>query len=258
MRNIVIAIDGTSASGKGFISKSISKLLGFQSLDTGALYRACTLRILEKFFYKNIISDDFKTIENKILQDDVAKMFSSVPENEMVKEIKVFRDSGKLYEYTKNSLIRSQLISVCVPIVAKIPDIRLLMHDYQVNFAKSNSTCDTDLSKLNDICGCIVEGRDIGINIFPNANLKLFITASVEVRAMRRFKDYELDPNNKITYDDVLNALRMRDEQDMKRSFRPLKPADDAIIVDTSNMNKDQVLKYIEQIITDKLGIIIN
>ena len=131
------------------------------------------------------------------------------------------------------------------------------MHDYQVNFAK-NSTCNTELSKINNVCGCIVEGRDIGTNIFPNADLKLFITASVEIRAMRRFKDYELDPNNKITYDEVLNALRLRDEQDMNRSFRPLKPADDAVIIDTTDMSKEEVLKYIKQIIQDKLRISIN
>ena len=251
MRNIVIAIDGTSASGKGFISKSISKLLGFSSLDTGSLYRACTLRILEKFFYKNILSSNFEKIESELLKTNIEQLFSKIPQSDFINEITNFRDSGKLYDYTKNPLIRSQLISVCVPIIAKIPEIRLLMHDYQINFAKNNSTCNSELSKQNNICGCIVEGRDIGTNIFPNA-------ASVEVRATRRFKDYELDPNNKVTYDEVLNALRLRDEQDMKRSFRPLKPADDAVIVDTTDMNKEQVLKHIEQIIKDKLGISIN
>ena len=256
MRNMVIAIDGTSASGKGFISKSISELLGFSTLDTGSLYRACTLRILERFFYEDILSN-FKKIEFELLQTDIEKFFSKVPQSDFIDEITIFRDSGNLYEYTKNPLIRSQLVSVCVPIIAKIPEIRLLMHDYQVNFAK-NSTCNTELSKINNVCGCIVEGRDIGTNIFPNADLKLFITASVEIRAMRRFKDYELDPNNKITYDEVLNALRLRDEQDMNRSFRPLKPADDAVIIDTTDMSKEQVLKYIKQIIQDKLRISIN
>ncbi len=258
MRNIIIAIDGTSASGKGFISKSISKLLGFSSLDTGSLYRACTLRILEKFFYKNVLSDDFEKIESELLQTDIEQLFSKIPQKDYINEITNFRDKGELYDYTKNPLIRSQLISVCVPIIAKIPEIRLLMHDYQVNFAKNNSTCGTKLSKINNVYGCIVEGRDIGTNIFPHADLKLFITANVEVRAMRRFKDYETDPNNKITYDEVLNALRLRDEQDMRRTFRPLKPAVDAIIIDTSDMNKEQVLKFIEQLIQDKLGILIN
>ncbi len=251
-KKIIIAIDGTAASGKGFVSKSISQILKFPALDTGSLYRACTLRILEKFFYPTLCGDAnaFEKIQTEFSQKNIEEFFSAITEKQMVDEIRIFRDSGVLYKYMDDDLIRSQLISLCVPFIAKIPDSRLLMHDYQHQFAE-NPPPFLGIDSQN-IRGVIVEGRDIGTNIFPNADLKLFISASVEVRATRRFKDYEKIPSNATTYDDVLESLRARDEQDTKRAFRPLRPADDAIIIDTSDMNKEQVLAYITKIIADK------
>ncbi|MDR2934231.1 MAG: (d)CMP kinase [Rickettsiales bacterium] len=256
-KKIVIAIDGTAASGKGFISKSISKILCFPSLDTGSLYRACTLRVLEKFFYPTICGDE-KECEKIQIEwssfgpEQIQKIISQISEFEITQEVKTFRDTGDLYKYTNNDLIRGQLVSLAVPFVAKIPDVRILMHAYQHNFAE-NPPAFLGIDSLQ-IRGSIIEGRDIGTRVFPNADLKLFISATVEVRAMRRFKDYEKLPDNKTTYEEVLQTLRARDEQDMNRSVSPLVPADDAIIIDTTDMNKEQVLECITKIITDKFG----
>ncbi len=202
-KNLLIAIDGPSSSGKGTIAKKIAAHFDLSCLNTGALYRGIAYLALEKGL-------DLQNDQNKIIPlcDNLISLDLESPQ------------------------LHNEEIGKAASVVAVHPAIRKAIFDLQRNFA---------LNGLKKNGGAVLEGRDIGTVICPDANYKFFITATAEVRAKRRFK--QLQENGlKADYDLIVQQLKARDEQDKNRSVSPLKKADDAIEIDTSQMNIQEVL----------------
>lgn len=217
----IIAIDGPAGAGKGTLTKKLCEHYGFAGLDTGSLYRAITLCLIEQ--------------KNNMDNLDIANA---------IKVTQELSDTHKILEYAKNPAIRSQLTNKYVASVAKIPEIRQIMRAYQTDFAQNPPP----LSDGTPAKGAIIEGRDIGTVICPNAPIKFFITASPETRASRRLKEY-LDQGESASYQEVLASIIARDEADRNRPTSPLKQADDAILIDTSINNKEQTFETAKKVI---------
>lgn len=219
----VIAIDGFSSTGKSSISKQIAKRLNLIHIDTGALYRGITFFALE-----NCLNDQQEI--------DIKSLFSRL--NEICLELKPNNQVLELYINKKNvnKEIRELRISQNVSLIAKQPEIRDFLLDYQRNLAKKG--------------GVIMDGRDIGTVILPNADFKFFVTASPEERARRRFSELQ-HSGVKATYDEVFQNLVTRDKIDSEREIAPLKQADDAILIDNTSLDKEQttelILSYIHK-----------
>ncbi len=209
---MIIAIDGPSGVGKGTLAKLLAKKTGYEYLDTGALYRAVTLYMIEK----GIDCDDKDSIINQI---------TNISDNELLK-------------LTANPKIREEEVSINVSKIAVYQEVRDFLYDFQVNFSKNPK-------------GAILDGRDIGTVICPDADIKLFITASPQVRALRRHKENK-EKGLESDYQEVFRQLKARDERDASRNIAPCKPADGAIIIDTSNLSREQVLEKAMKIIKNK------
>jgi cytidylate kinase len=201
-KNLLIAIDGPSSSGKGTVAKKIAAHLNLPCLNTGALYRAIAFLALQEGL--NLEKDEEKII---LLCKQIASLDLESPK------------------------LHNEEIGKAASIVAVNSNIRKEIFDLQRNFA---------LKGLKENGGAVLEGRDIGTVICPDANYKFFIIASPEVRAQRRLR--QLKQNNlPANYDIILEQLKARDFQDKNRASSPLKKADDAVEIDTSNMNVDEV-----------------
>ena len=213
MKNKIIAVDGYASTGKTTLSKKISKYLKFVHIDTGSMYRAFTLFAIENGLYK-------KEIFNKNKLEDLLNNIS-------------FSFSNNNDLLFKNSVISSDIRSTIVSDhVSKIASLKIV-RKYMVNYQR-----DLVLKK-----NCVVEGRDIGSVVFPNANVKFFMDADVKVRAKRRYD--ELMKNNKnISYNSVLNNVTNRDKKDTNRLIAPLKKVSDSIIIDTTDMSIDQAFYF--------------
>ena len=209
MKNKIIAVDGYASTGKTTLSKKIAKYLKFVHIDTGSMYRAFTLFAIENGLYK-------KEIFNKNKLEDLLNNIS-------------FSFSNNNDLLFKNSVISSDIRSTIVSDhVSKIASLKIV-RKYMVNYQR-----DLVIKK-----NCVVEGRDIGSVVFPNANVKFFMDADVKVRAKRRYD--ELMKNNKnISYNSVLNNVTNRDKKDTNRLIAPLKKVSDSIIIDTTDMSIDQ------------------
>ena len=209
MKNKIIAVDGYASTGKTTLSKKIAKYLKFVHIDTGSMYRAFTLFAIENGLYK-------KEIFNKNKLEDLLNNIS-------------FSFSNNNDLLFKNSVISSDIRSTIVSdYVSKIASLKIV-RKYMVNYQR-----DLVIKK-----NCVVEGRDIGSVVFPNANVKFFMDADVKVRAKRRYD--ELMKNNKnISYNSVLNNVTNRDKKDTNRLIAPLKKVSDSIIIDTTDMSIDQ------------------
>lgn len=223
----IIAIDGPAGAGKGTLTKKLCEHYGFAGLDTGSLYRAITLCMIE--------------MEQNM--DDINLEFAIALTQKL-------SDTHKILEYAKNPKIRSQLTNKYVASVAKIPEIRTIMRKYQIDFG-TNPPALPDGRKAK---GAVIEGRDIGTVICPNAPVKFFITASPETRASRRLKEY-LDQGESASYQEVLASIIARDEADRTRATSPMKQADDAIVINTSENNKEQTFEVAKKIIDERLHI---
>ena len=209
MKNKIIAVDGYASTGKTTLSKKIAKYLKFVHIDTGSMYRAFTLFAIENGLYKKEIINKNKLED---LLNDISFSFSN--------------NNDLLF---KNSVISNDIRSTIVSDhVSKIASLKIV-RKYMVNYQR-----DLVLKK-----NCVVEGRDIGSVVFPNANVKFFMDADVKVRAKRRYD--ELMKNNKnISYNSVLNNVTNRDKKDTNRLIAPLKKVSDSIIIDTTDMSIDQ------------------
>lgn len=217
--NISVAIDGPAAAGKSTVAKIVAKRKGYTYIDTGAMYRAFTWYCLSKGV----------DCENEV---ECTKL---IPEVKI--ELKV--DGTVLcnnIDVTK--AIRLPDVSSNVSYIASYKDIRLFLVDQQREMAKSTSV--------------VMDGRDIGTYVLPNAEIKIFQIASVETRAQRRFKENQ-EKNIECTYEDIVNDVKKRDRIDSGRAFAPLKPAEDSIELDTSNMNIEEVVDAIIKIIDEKM-----
>lgn len=198
---MIIAVDGPSGSGKSSISKEIAKKLNIQYLDTGAMYRLLALYLEEN-------SLEFSK--------EVLKDFN----------IKQSGETFYLNGVDVSKKIRTNDISKKASDISKIMEVREYMVDLQRKISKSHSV--------------ILDGRDISTVVFPNADFKIFLTASVEVRAKRRFLQ-----DKTLSYDKILEDIKKRDYQDMNRKNSPLRIARGATVIDTSQMTKEQVIQKI-------------
>jgi len=207
----VIAIDGHAASGKGTLARSLSDRLGFAYMDTGSLYRLAALTLHQ----------------NGKSPDDVPAAIAAAAQLR-----RDFKPSDSL-----NPAIRNDLIGQITSKISAIPDVRAELLGLQRDFATKPPT----LVDGTPAKGAILDGRDIGTVVCPDAPLKLYVTARVEIRADRRFKELSsqgLNPD----YDLVLAEMKERDARDSGRATAPLKPAEDAVILDTSDLTAAQVL----------------
>ena len=200
---MIIAIDGSAASGKGTLAKQLATHLGLSHLDTGALYRAVGLQLLDA-------GQDPKNID----------------ENQCVKSC-VELDIA----LTNSPLIRSEKVAEMASVVAAMPAVRAALLDLQRHFAATPP----------DPKGAILDGRDIGTVVLPHADFKFFIDADINTRAERRTKEL-LQAGQSVMFRDVWTDMQERDSRDRSRSAAPLRPADDAISIDTSSMDADDVL----------------
>lgn len=218
-----IAIDGPCGAGKSTIAKQLAKKLGFIYVDTGALYRAIAFYITEN----NISPNNQSAIKNSLKNINIKLEYTN--------------NSQKIILNNKDvtNNIRTPKISMVASTISAFNFVREFLFDLQQNMAKNNNV--------------IMDGRDIGTVVLPNANLKIFLTASKKSRAIRRYKELLLTNNNNINFDDVYKELVERDKNDSSREIAPLKQADDAILVDSSNMDFNQTLNHIYKIITNTI-----
>ena len=216
---MIVAVDGPAGSGKGTITKKIAEDMGFLNLDTGATYRCVALET-----YRNnldIVKDEQKIIE-------IANKIDIEIDSSGEKDIILLNGEDV------TSKIRTKEVTSIVSQVSSIIPVREKMVDVQRKLAKGKNV--------------IVEGRDIGTVVFPNADLKIYLDASVEVRANRRFKE-EKEKGTNITYEEVLESIKQRDYNDMHKKFGALKKAEDAILIDTSNLSIDEVVEKVKGLI---------
>jgi cytidylate kinase len=225
LKNLVIAIDGPAASGKSSTSKLAAKRLGYVYVDTGAMYRAMTLKVLD---HKIQLGDQQAII-------DLAEK-TAIELRVCDGDLKVFLDNQDVTEK-----IRSLQVTRAVSAVSAIQDVRHLMVREQ--------------RKMGERGGIVVEGRDIGTVVFPNADLKIYMVADVERRAKRRQKDLE-QQGVSVDLDELIGEIRERDEKDSGRHVSPLRKAEDAVVLDTSTLSiEDQVefiVKNVEEILQRK------
>lgn len=220
---IIIAIDGPAGSGKGTITKLIAKNLGLVNIDTGAMYRCVTLDCLNK----NINPNETEKISEALQNIDIQLKKDGEEQIVLLNGINVSKE------------IRTEIIDENVAKYAAIKIIRDKVTPIQ--------------QKMGENANIIMEGRDIGTVVFPNADVKIFLDCSIEERAKRRYKQ-NLERGNDTPYEEVLNALIERHKLETERTVAPFKKADDAILVDSSNMSIEQELKEIIKIIKDELN----
>ena len=210
--NFVIAIDGPSASGKSTVAKEIAKILDISYLDTGAMYRAFTYYLLKE----NI----------SLTEEEIKKVIGNI-------NIDIEKDSVILNGEDISKKIRGDEVTKNVSKVSAIPIVREVLVDSQRNISKGKSI--------------VLDGRDIGTVVFPNAKYKFFITATAEERAMRRFKDEKSSLNK--SYEEILEDLKARDVLDSNREISPLRQAEDAHLIDSTEMTLREVVEKIINII---------
>ncbi len=219
---INIAIDGPSGAGKSTIAKAVSKELGYIYVDTGALYRTVGLNALR--LNKNTKSEE-----------------EIIPTLEGLKVSLRFVDGEQrvfLGEEDVSTSIRQNEVSMAASNVSAIPKVREFLFDLQRNIAKENN--------------CIMDGRDIGTVVLPDAQIKIYLTASSEARADRRYKEL-VERGQQVNYDDILREIELRDYQDTHREIAPLKKADDAILVDTTKLNLQESIEHMLAVIKERI-----
>jgi len=224
MSTIKIAIDGPAGAGKSTIAKIVARQLGFIYIDTGAMYRAVALKAIQN----NI---DTKNEIEKVcgILKDINIDIKHDKENSQL----VFLDNEDV-----TNKIRTSEVSIGASNVACIPEVRLKLVELQRKLARENNV--------------IMDGRDIGTYVLPDADIKIFLTASPEERAKRRYEEM-LMKGYTCNYEDVKKDILYRDQNDSSRSFAPLKAADDAIIVDTSGNELEESVDIILNIIKERL-----
>ena len=226
-KKIIIAIDGHSSTGKSTMAKQLAKALNYIYLDTGAMYRAITYYALQK----NLISKKHFNKEQLIKELKNVKInFKHHPHSG---EIEIYLN-GKNIE----KKIRQIQVSNFVSQIATIPAIRKKLVNQQREIGKNK--------------GIVIDGRDIGSVVFPDAELKIFMTASPEVRAKRRYKELQ-EKGEKVTYNEVLKNIIQRDKIDSNRSVSPLRKTNDAIELDNTNITQEEQFKKVLKLAQDKI-----
>ena len=220
MKNkIVIAIDGHSSCGKSTVAKDLAKALSIAYIDTGAMYRAVTLFALRK----GLISDG--KVDEKTLIENLPQLEITFDFNAQLKRNETFLNGENV-----ESEIRNLAVSNSVSIISAIGAVRRQLVEWQ--------------RLMGDKISVVMDGRDIGTVVFPNADLKIFMTASDEVRAQRRFDELTAK-GQKVDFEEILNNVRERDRIDSTRAESPLRKADDAILLDNSQMTMQEQFDWI-------------
>ena len=211
MKKITIAIDGYSSCGKSTMAKDLAKEIGYIYIDSGAMYRAVTLHCIEEGL-----------IDNGVINEE--KLKAQLPELQIT--FKLNPQTGKPQTYLNNRLVEDEIrtlaVSSKVSLVAALNFVRTAMVHLQQQMGKEK--------------GIVMDGRDIGTTVFPDAELKIFVTASDEIRAQRRYDELQAKGESG-SYEDILQNVRERDLIDTTRKVSPLCKADDAIVLDNSNMS---------------------
>jgi cytidylate kinase len=228
MQNIIIAIDGFSACGKSTTAKLVAEKLGFTYIDTGAMYRAVTLYFLQHYVSLDNPKEISKALSNIHLS--FQKTASSTNADMFLNGLNVEDEIRKMY------------ISDQVSQVSALKDVRVAMVDQQQRMGKKKAI--------------VMDGRDIGTYVFPQAELKIFMSADMEIRAGRRQQEL-LEKGQMVPLTDVIENIRKRDEIDTTRKESPLVQASDAVLVDTSHLTIEEqvdiVLHYATEVITAKM-----
>jgi len=227
MNKITIAIDGFSSTGKSTVAKQLAKHLGYIYVDSGAMYRAVTWFAMQKGF---ISQEQF---DKEALINNLKGLEISFKFNPKLGFSEVYLNGVNVEKE-----IRSLEVSGFVSQIAKISEVRKQLVKQQ--------------HELGENKGIVMDGRDIGTVVFPNAELKLFMTASAETRAIRRYQEL-ISKGENVSYEDVLHNVQERDFIDSNREDSPLFKADDAIEIDNSNMTLDQQFNKILQLVEAKL-----
>lgn len=217
-----IAIDGPAGAGKSSIAKAVSKALGFIYVDTGALYRTVGLAVLRA----------------GITPEDTEKVAALLPEITVDLAFEDGIQKVLLNGEDVSDAIRTPQISEYASKTSAIPAVRHFLFDLQQKIAATHNV--------------LMDGRDIGTVVLPNAQLKVFLTASPEVRAMRRYKELT-EKGQAVVYDNILAEVKERDYRDTHREIAPLKPAEDAVLLDTSNMSFEEVAATLTQLAKETL-----
>ncbi len=219
---MIIAIDGPAGCGKSTIAKMIAKKLGYTYIDTGAMYRAVALKLKRE----NVNPDDLKAVL-KVMEDTDIQLKPA--EN----GVKVFLDGEDVSDQ-----IRTEEIGKIASQIARYPQVRKVLVKMQRHLGEKAKNA-------------VIEGRDAGTVIFPDADVKIFLTAKPEVRAERRYKELK-EKGLDVSYEEILKQVKERDYLDETRKDSPLKPAEDAVIIDTSNKSIEQVFNEVMEVIKRK------
>ena len=222
--SIAIAIDGPAGAGKSTISKAAAKQLGFISIDTGALYRTVGLAATRA----GVEPKEGAEVGNLLASISVELTFNDKGEQVVL-----------LNKEDVSGLIRTPEASMMASAISAVSSVRAFLLDLQRDIAKTNNV--------------IMDGRDIGTVILPDAEVKIFLTASPEARAKRRY-DELLEKGMDVKYDDILQDVITRDYNDSHREIAPLKQADDAVLVDTTTLNLEESADAIVKVIENKIG----
>lgn len=223
IRKIIVAIDGPAGAGKSTIARHLARHFGLLNLETGAMYRAFAL----------------KALRSSVALDDSASL------RELAGETQIRLESGEeenrvlLDDEDVTGLIRNQTVTDAASRVSVFPAIRAWMVRLQQEMGAAG--------------GVVMEGRDIGTVVFPHADAKIFLDAAPEVRGMRRFDQLGAKPT--VQAEDVIRELHARDERDRNRADSPLKPADDAVLLDSTDLTLDEAVKAAEEIVAAKLAL---
>lgn len=219
MKTINIAIDGPAGAGKSTIAKKVSAELGYIYVDTGAMYRAVALYLTE----------------NGVAEEDIP----AEVENADV-SLKFVDGVQRVYlgDRDVSELIRTPEISMAASRTSAVPAVRARLFDLQQKLARENNV--------------IMDGRDIGTVVLPGADVKIFLTASAEERAARRYKELSEKPDCP-DYQEILDDIIKRDYQDMHRETAPLKQAEDAVLVDSTNLSLDEAVAEITKLIRERI-----
>ncbi len=223
MKTVAIAIDGPAGAGKSTIARALAKEMEYIYVDTGALYRAVGYYMLEKGVEPNDADAVIPLLEGL----DVSLRFVDGEQQVMLNGENV------------SGMIRTPAVSMAASAVSAIPTVRQFLFDLQQNMAKTNNV--------------IMDGRDIGTVVLPWAQVKIFLTASPEARAKRRYVEL-IEKGEQVNFDDVLADMKKRDYDDSHRAIAPLKPADDAVIADTSDITLEESIALLKSIAKERLS----
>lgn len=227
MKKITIAIDGFSSTGKSTLAKALAKSLGYIYIDTGAMYRAVTLFAMRKGLISSKSFDEERLIE---LLDTFDVHF----------EYNVSKGYADIYLNDENveELIRTLEVSRFVSQIAAVSAVRKKLVEQQQILGKAK--------------GVVMDGRDIGTVVFPDAELKIFMTATPDIRAERRFKELQ-EKNSTVVYEEVFRNVVERDQIDTSRKDSPLVKAEDAVEIDNSNLSREEQFDLILQLVKERI-----